>query len=210
MKIGITMRTSRDSATGEIRDAIDRGWWRFLSIALPEDVIVPIPNHPVTARRFFATTALEGIVLTGGDDIGASPERDATEAAILDACGEIALPVLGVCRGMQFLSHRHGASLVRSDPGLHRAVRHPLRIDPTRSPISARSLSDANSFHDMQVDLPSASPLEAWAWSDDGCIEGIASKELNLLGIGWHPEREISARPEDIAIFREHFHGGPE
>lgn len=207
MKIGITLRTSRDPGTGEIRDAIDRDWWRFLSQALPGDIVLPIPNHPAGAIPFLHATRLDGLVLTGGDDIGSSPERDGTEGALLDACRERGLPVLGICRGLQFLSHRHGADIVPCDPDLHRAVRHPLWMDPDLAPKSARSLVDGNSFHNFRIELDPAGPLRAWAWSPDGCVEGVVSTDRRLLGIGWHPEREHPFRPEDLALFREHFHG---
>lgn len=207
MRIGITMRTAKDAATGEVRDAIDRGWWRFLSIALPGDTFLPVPNHPASAEAFFRSAALDGLILTGGDDIGSSLERDATEAALLEACAPGDLPVLGVCRGLQFLSYHHGAAIVPCDPELHRARRHELRLDHDLAPRALRGLSEVNSYHNLSILLPQDSRLRAWAWSPDGCVEGLSLSATRSLAIGWHPERESIPRPEDIALFRTHFHG---
>ncbi|MBK9578062.1 MAG: gamma-glutamyl-gamma-aminobutyrate hydrolase family protein [Fibrobacterota bacterium] len=207
MRIGITMRTARDAATGEVRDAIDRDWWRFLSIALPGDILFPVANHPASAEAFFRSAALDGLILTGGDDIGSSPERDATEGALLDACAPGDLPVLGICRGLQFLSSKHGAAIVPCDPESHRSKRHGLRLDHDLAPRALRGLTEVNSYHNLSVRLPRDSRLRAWAWSADGCVEGVSLPGTRTLAIGWHPERESTPRPEDIALFRTHFHG---
>lgn len=202
------MRTAKDASTGEVRDAIDRGWWRFLSAALPDDVFLPVPNDPSTAGGFVDATRLEGLILTGGDDVGSCVERDATEGLLLEACMAKGLPVLGVCRGMQFLSVRHGATLSSCDPGLHRAVRHALRLDAEWTPKSVQGLEECNSYHNQQILLPPSSVLKPWAWATDGCLEAVVSRESRLMGIGWHPEREDAVRTQDLELFREHFHGG--
>ncbi|MEN9307892.1 MAG: hypothetical protein RL173_1824 [Fibrobacterota bacterium] len=206
MKLAITMRTAKDAATGEVRDAIDRAWYRFLAAALPDCTPIPIPNHPESIVAFLGATTIDGLLLTGGDDIGASPERDTTESVILSHCLERGLPVLGVCRGLQFLSHRFGGTIEPCDPALHRATRHQVRVDPANAPKSVRADFEANSYHNLGAVLAVDGPLRAWAWSPDGCVEGVTDPVRRILAIGWHPERESTFREIDIALFREHFH----
>src|SRR4051812_20513909 len=73
---------------------------------------------------------LDGLVITGGADVdperygadphprtaGWRPDRDAWEAALLDAAEAVGLPVLGVCRGMQVMAVHGGGRLEQHLP----------------------------------------------------------------------------------------------
>ena len=69
-------------------------------------VLAPDP-HPEQLLRL-----LDGLLLTGGADIGDVPERDAFELAIAAAALEADVPVLGVCRGMQVMNVARGGTLI--------------------------------------------------------------------------------------------------
>ena len=59
---------------------------------------------------------LDGVLLTGGADIGDAPERDAFELALASAALEHDVPVLGVCRGMQVMNVARGGTLIEHLP----------------------------------------------------------------------------------------------
>lgn len=203
------MRTAVQPSHGEVRDALDQAWWPFLGHALPRDVVVPLPNAP-GATKAFLDLGLEGLILTGGDDLGARPERDQAEGSLLAICLDRRLPVLGVCRGLQFLSVHAGAgALSRCDPAVHRATRHVLRTGAHPLPPGMEPEPVTNSYHDFGVSLSPDSPLRPFAWSEDGCVEGAWDPSRRLLGIGWHPEREPAPVPMDVNLFRSHFHQEP-
>ena len=75
---------------------------------------------------------LDGLVVCGGADVeprrygqlphpltaGWRPDRDAWEAALLDAAEAAGLPVLGVCRGMQVMAVHAGGTLDQHTPDL--------------------------------------------------------------------------------------------
>jgi putative glutamine amidotransferase len=182
-----------DPAHGEARDALAHDWHRFLQVL--GYVWLPLPNHPETALDLAAELDLAGLILTGGDDIGVFPERDETEAALLGWAKTRSRPVIGVCRGFQYLHHWLGGRLVPVDPAVHRARRHEIVFEDGSCRV-------VNSFHNLAPELPAA-PLEPLAWNmADHALE--AASAPGLLGLMWHPEREPEPLPEDLRLFHRH------
>src|SRR5690606_36614519 len=71
-----------------------------------------------------SAAAIDGLVLTGGDDIdprrygacatastGIDPTRDGWELALVDAARRRGIPLLGICRGCQILNVSRGGTL---------------------------------------------------------------------------------------------------
>jgi putative glutamine amidotransferase len=195
------MRGANETRYREERDAVARDWWVFLKIALPGVVPLPLPNDREWSAALCRTTGLVGLLLTGGDDLGAFPERDAAEEAAFHAVRERGLPVLGICRGMQLLATLHGGTVAESDDSIHRARRHP--ISPTEDWVGPAR--DVNSYHGFAPLLAPDSDLVVSARAPDGSPEAVRHPELPVAGIHWHPERESTPDPHDLAIFRKLF-----
>lgn len=121
----------RDDVAGrdEVRDALDERLagllWElgFLPLSLASGVAEP--------AGYLAALAPDGVLLSGGNDIGTTPARDALEWAALEYAAAHGLPVLGLCRGMQMLNYFQGGAL-RPVSG-HTAVRHRV-TGPLRRP----------------------------------------------------------------------------
>lgn len=101
---------------------------------------VPVLLPPVGGDRDDGTadaaravvTRIDGLLVAGGADVsperyGEAPhartrgwreDRDAWELALLDAAEAVALPVLGVCRGMQVMAVHAGGVLDQHVPDL--------------------------------------------------------------------------------------------
>lgn len=207
MRIAITQRVERVASYGERRDCLDQQWAVFMeSLDL---LALPVPNHLHSPARWLEALEVDGLLLTGGNDLaglpGASnmaPERDQTEMALLTAASERQMPVLGVCRGMQVINQWLGGTL---EPVTgHTAVRHPLNGRPTEPLFEA--FRDVNSFHDWGITPGGlAETLEAQLYSDDGCVEAFIHKSLPWAGIMWHPEREAPFCGPDRAIVHRVF-----
>ena len=164
-----------------------------------------------------ALDAADGLLLTGGEDMdpawyGAQPRRSRIRRAGSATCssspcspprGSAALPILGICRGIQLINVAMGGTLYQDLPSERPG---PLDHNPaaartrTESPgpdrcraaegrrARARSGS-VNSFHHQAVrDL--APGLLATGWTEDGLIEAVetADGEPWLLAVQWHPE----------------------
>jgi N5-(cytidine 5'-diphosphoramidyl)-L-glutamine hydrolase len=201
-RIGITHRVEVLEQFGERRDCLDQRWTPLLQGAgyLP----VPIPNLLVDPAEYVAALDLRGIILTGGNDLAhiaphrAVPERDRLERALLETCARSAIPVLGVCRGMQFMAGHHGAAVGPVTD--HVGIRHRIQVDARSVPLG-RGGRSVNSYHNFGLSADSLpTSLRPLAWAEDGSVEAFAHAELPQVGIMWHPEREDSGEPADIAL----------
>ena len=194
--IAISQRVAVDPRHGERRDCLDQAWAGFM---LACDLTpVAVPNEVEVARSLCETLPLRGILLTGGNDLanygGDAPERDATENALIDFADQKALPLLGVCRGMQMIQHRLG---VRLKPVTgHVARQQVISIEGEPAKV--------NSYHNFGA-TETAPPLETWAIAADGVIKAIRHPNHRVMGIMWHPERLSPFAQRDISLFQRFF-----
>jgi len=94
-----------------------------------------------------ALSGVDGLMLTGGDDVAparygdaahptvveAEPGRDDFEIAIFNAARERRLPVFGICRGIQVMNVACGGSLVQDIPShVNGALSHSLTVPPNQ------------------------------------------------------------------------------
>lgn len=186
-RIGISMRIVQAAGYIEPRDALSQQWAGFMAQALPNARWLPIPNLGAQAvTRFCTQWDLNGLILSGGDDIGHSPVRDDTELALLDWAERQQAPVLGVCRGMQLMCLQAGAELVPVQG--HVCTRHV---------VSGERSGEVNSFHAWAPDrCPPGFRLLAHA--PDGVLEAVAHDTMRWEGWMWHPERESSIDEQDV------------
>lgn len=188
----------------ERRDALDQRLTAFLLQAgfMP----IPVPNglcvenaEVISPREIFdawmAKINPHAILLSGGNNIGSCPERDQVEGWLLDHAQQRGLPVLGICRGMQMMGVRAGASLKPVTGHVH-----------NRHQLAGEINGDANSYHNFSL---AQCPLGfgVIAQSEDGEIEAIRNKSLPWEGWMWHPEREKLFAPRDLQRIKCLFNG---
>jgi gamma-glutamyl-gamma-aminobutyrate hydrolase PuuD len=184
--IAVSQRVDDISTHGERRDALDQRVTLFLREAGLGAVPVPNVMSPQDLAQWLSDINPSGIILSGGNDIGDSPERDMTERALLDHAQGRHLPLLGICRGMQMMGVWGGASL-KPVQG-HVRTRHMLRGEVT---------GNVNSYHGFALsDCPAN--FKVTARSEDGEIEAISHFTLRWQGWMWHPEREDPMAAADI------------
>jgi N5-(cytidine 5'-diphosphoramidyl)-L-glutamine hydrolase len=197
--VAITQRVSVVAEHRERRDCLDQAWPRFLASCglLP----LALPNVTDIALALCDGTDIAGLVLTGGNDLAAlggdAAERDTVENALLDMAERRALPVLGVCRGMQIIQQRCGITLRRVDG--HVTPRQTIYVDGQPQQV--------NAYHRFAA-FESRAPLESWAVAGDGVVKAVRHVALPVTGIMWHPERNTPFAPLDVALFRRVFQVG--
>jgi putative glutamine amidotransferase len=150
---------------------------------------------------------LNGLVLTGGSDLGVSSERDDFEIALARRALERDMPVLGICRGMQLMNVALGGGIVQHLPDVvgHENHRHTpgafadhrVRLEPgsLAARVVGREQEAVKSHHHQGLD-GLGDGLVASGWSvEDGVVEAIEVPDHRFaLGVLWHPEEDEASR----------------
>jgi putative glutamine amidotransferase len=156
---------------------------------------------------------LDALVLAGGEDVdprryGAvppatatyvDPGRDEMELALLAAATAKGIPVLGICRGLQFINVARGGTLITDlavgtgeshafygYPGPERTHEVEISAGSTLAGLLGTRLK-VNSYHHQAIDRPGAG-VEVVAKASDGVIEAIEISSERILAVQWHPE----------------------
>ena len=163
----------------------------------------------------------DGIILTGGHDVHPrlynKPEylefcnakniderRDEFEWGVLEYTQQNQMPVLGICRGLQFTNIFLGGSLIPDNISFgqpdHSKIEevndryHDVRIkaDSILKKIIGDETGEINSAHHQSADSI-GNGLAINATSSDGIVEGLEWETPEgkpfLLLVQWHPER---------------------
>lgn len=127
-------------------------------------------------------------------------ELDEIQWNLLKKAVEQGKPVLGICRGMQFINVYFGGTLIQDlpDAAAHEAA------DPERyhNVFVAEGtalydiygmMTEVNSRHHQGVGVIGDKLKVSAMWlEDDGIVmEAIEHKELPIIGVQWHPERMV-------------------
>ncbi|WP_339079529.1 gamma-glutamyl-gamma-aminobutyrate hydrolase family protein [Pseudomonas sp. TMP9] len=167
---------------GERRDTLDQ---RLLDWLAASDLLpVPVPNNLERLAALWEHLRPCAVILSGGNDLasygGDAPERDAVERALLARALAEQIPLFALCRGAQLVLDAFGIPLERVTG--HVGNRHQVSIN-------GRTFS-VNSYHQWACRELRA-PLQVLARSDDGVVEAFTHEHLPVMGIMWHPEREM-------------------
>jgi putative glutamine amidotransferase len=156
---------------------------------------------------------VDALVLQGGGDV--HPEhyggdlhpatntldlrRDEFELELLRRARERAMPVLGICRGIQLVNVAYGGTLVQHLPEVtdldHEqldtwdALAHGIEISPDSrlARVLGTTAMEVNSVHHQAVERLGEG-LRAVAWASDGVVEALEHETDPVLAVQWHPE----------------------
>ncbi len=116
------------------------------------------------------------------------PHRDITEEKLIRYCVTHQIPVIAVCRGMQYMNVIFGGKL-HYHPKLK--VSRPRQIDHPVTLVKEKRTIYINNFHEDIIypeDLaPCFEPLAIDP--ENGVVEAFGSEEMKILALQWHPER---------------------
>ena len=199
LRIGISMRVTNIADYSETRDSLSRDWQTFLTRQLPKAISMPIPNVGSSViTNIVEPWQLNGFILTGGEDLNMSRERDDTENAILTYAIDNHLPVLAICRGFQLLQNYFGGRLTDCDPQTHTATHHQVTAGKIRFKV--------NSYHTKAILTENLAPcLKAIALAPDQTVEAAAMRFEPVLAFMWHPERATHVGPFEHELIQNLF-----
>lgn len=185
LNIGISMREANALNYDEKRDAIARDWYRYMKEVIPGANWILLPNIESDITKYIENWNLNAFILTGGENLEVSEERDTTEKLIFQYSQVHSLPVLGICRGFQAIYKWLGGEVERREDSFssfHVATRHQIIIN--------EEIKEVNSYHsNMLIDETKPDALKIIGrckW--DNSIEAYEGNKI--LGLMWHPERE--------------------
>lgn len=190
------MRITQASGYVEPRDSISHDWISRLG----EWGMMPllVPNRVADPKSYLDDLGADLLVLTGGDDLGVTPERDSSETELLEHAIKSGIAVLGICRGMQLINLHFDGRLTPIDG--HVASPHAVSVDVLwRDYYETKTM--VNSFHAQAVSADDLGDgLVAAAHDGDGNIEAFIHQTLPMAAIMWHAERS-GAPPGDRKLF---------
>jgi putative glutamine amidotransferase len=162
---------------------------------------------------------LDGLVIGGGDDIGAEiyggkvlpdvridPERDKLELRLLEPALVDGLPILGICRGSQMINIALGGTLHTDIYEVYMQAPRMRTILPKKTVriVPGSRLDRAlrcnpcrvNALHHQSVDRLGEG-LEVVAQDEAGIVQATEGTGPNfLLGVQWHPELLVFRTPQ--------------
>jgi gamma-glutamyl-gamma-aminobutyrate hydrolase PuuD len=177
MKIGLSMEMTR-----KLRDtwhaAINHEWYDFLA----GHDIVPLSCHGKVPQ----TDEFDLIILAGGNDMPGIktwrdnhyPLRDEYEHSLVQQCLLTNTPVVGICRGAHFINWVSG--------GTHKLMNTPYDNVKVQLPEF-----EVTCHHSICID-ELAPGFEILQQDINGVVELALNKSQRMLGVGWHPEREVN------------------
>ncbi len=139
--------------------------------------------------------------LWGAEDVCSNDindELDSLQWKLLYRAAEKKLPVLGICRGMQFINVFFGGTLIQQ---LESAQSHGMRspehyhmvsvVEGTHLHQLYGGMVETNTRHHQGVGLIGDGLKVSAMWIDgEGLVmEAVEHKELPIIGVQWHPEQ---------------------
>ncbi|MBF0382358.1 MAG: gamma-glutamyl-gamma-aminobutyrate hydrolase family protein [Magnetococcales bacterium] len=197
-KVALTMRITQATGYLEPRDSISHDWlirlqsWNMQPILLPN-----LLDDPVA---WLKANTPDLLILTGGDNIHEKCQRFNTETKLVEQAMSAKLPILGVCRGLQWLNTIQFGGKLAPIAG-HAATTHAVDITPRFQQIYGNRIT-INSYHEFGIPPDGLGVgLETLAMDAAGWIEGVYLPGEPLAGIMWHPER-VGGAEGDLQLLR--------
>ena len=205
------------------------GYMNGISEAGGIPIMLPLTSDADDIKELLSK--VQGVLFTGGHDVNPAiynetpinqtvsfcKERDAMESEVLKQALEIDMPLLGICRGIQFINAYLGGTLYQDIPTQFTSKLNHHQSPPYDKPVhkviikeNSRLFSllkkkslEVNSYHHQAV-KELAPGLSVMSLAEDGLIEAIEIKDKKFAwAFQWHPEFSYVTDEDSLKIFKE-------
>ncbi len=205
-KIAVTQRLIAHKDYPEIRETLDIKWSSLLFQIGFLPIVIP---YEIDFREYFKNNKIDGILLTGGNDLARisfndlSEKRDRLEKDIIQFGIENKIPVLGVCRGLQIIADFFGCEIIEVENSV--GIKHNLQINKKSKYYNyLKNLKKVNSYHNYAVKNVADSLLIS-ATDVNGIVKGIEHKHHKIFAQMWHSEREQPFNKNELNLIKHFF-----
>lgn len=196
------------------RTAVNTAYVQSVILSGGIPYMIPVTDNVEVLRQI--VSQLDGIVLTGGEDIQpdyygdtpddkleeVSPARDTFDLMVLKMATDRNIPILGICRGLQLMNVAFGGTLYQDLPTQHPSAinhrqkesgtipTHPVSIikGSKLAEITGQEMLQVNTFHHQAI-WKLAPGFKVTAWAPDSVVEAIEAYPVRqILGVQFHPE----------------------
>ena len=183
---------------GDPTDILEAGYVEFYeSIGF---IPRPVANHTKNFERLF-DEKIDLLIVVGGGALGpqwydrkheetVQPYRDKMEEKLIHYCVNHGIPIIGTCRGMQYVNVLFGGKLAYH-PDLpcprERGEDHKVRLLKENRSIYVNNYHKDVIFEDALADCFEPLAID----EDNNTIEAYQSEQMKILGVQWHPERKF-------------------
>jgi len=174
-------------------------------------VVLPLEMTDEDADRI--VEICDGFLFTGGQDVGSCPKRDKPETLLLSKALPSDKPILGICRGLQFINVFLGGTLWKDLPSQHPSEivhkqgkpygvpTHKILLEGELRTLLNKEFIEVNTLH-HQAAKDLGGNLTAMAVAPDGIIEAVQIPDKHFVwAVQWHPEYMFRTDPASLAIF---------
>lgn len=196
------------------RTAVNTAYVQAVILSGGIPYMIPVTDNVEVLRQI--VSRLDGIVLTGGEDIQPayygelphekleeiSPARDTFDLMVLKMAADRNIPILGICRGLQLMNIAFGGTLYQDLPTQHPSAINHRQKEPGTTPthpasivkgsqlaeITGKEELQVNTFHHQAI-RRLAPEFKVTAWAPDSVVEAIEAYPVRqMLGVQFHPE----------------------
>ena len=181
--------------------------------------ITAISNFHIVKKRIIERNKCSLIILTGGGavqakyydkpcDVNVQENRDKTELCLIQKAIELKIPILAICRGMQYVNGMFGGKISKLN-----GLNVDREIGKCHEVYLGGRVIRVNNYHNDGVYLKNlASGFEVVAFDvENNVVEGFYSREKKILGLQWHPERtfeDVFSQEESTKLVKEFIKNG--
>ena len=141
-------------------------------------------NDALSAAEVLASRP-EAVLISPGPG---TPDEAGISLALVTACVEAGMPLLGVCLGHQAIAQHFGGRIVRASKVMHGKVSQ-ITHDATGVFAGLPAPFAATRYHSLVADAEAIpETLVVSARAEDGTVQGLRHSELPIHGVQFHPE----------------------